>query len=405
MVNKSNPLLSSRAINTPASPIRSLSPLARIARANKTVYGLNIGQPDLETPPEFFVGLRKFDSKVVAYEISEGNLDVRTNWCKYLKRANNLDVAPEQMLITTGASEALVFSFMVTCDPGAEVIVFEPTYANYMGFAAISGVHLVPVSTTLETGFSLPPIKEVVSKLTANTRAILICNPNNPTGTLYSEEQIKELLELCEDHSLFLIVDETYRDLVFDGRQNRSVLEIAPSSQHVIVIDSLSKRFNLCGARIGCLISANMDFLLKTLSLAQARLASPTIDQLAASYLLANISPDFVQQVCNEYQERRDALHLGLSKIPHVKAFNPHGAFYSILELPVSNATDFIKYMLSDFELNGATVFLAPAAGFYITPNLGLNQVRIAGVIEQDLLTKSAEIIGAGLEQFQIIKK
>ncbi len=399
-MNKSNPLLSSRAINTPASPIRSLSPLARIARKTKTVFGLNIGQPDLATPTEFFEGLAGFHSKVVAYEISEGNLELRTNWCDYLKRASQLEVSPEQMLITTGASEGLVFSFMVTCDPGAEIIVFEPTYANYMGFAAISGVHLVPVSTQLEMGFSLPAIEQVTSKLTANTRAILICNPNNPTGTLYSEQQIKELLELCEDHSLFLIVDETYRDIVFDGRANRSVLEIAPNNQHVIVIDSLSKRFNLCGARIGCLISANMDFLTKTLSLAQARLASPTIDQMAASYLLKNISKDFVQGVCDEYQKRRDALHQGLSQISNVKAFNPHGAFYSILELPVPNATDFIKFMLTDFDLNGETVFLAPAAGFYITPNLGLNQVRIAGVIEQGLLTKSAEIISEGLKQF-----
>ena len=398
---KTNPLLSSRAINTPASPIRSLSPFARAARAaGKKVYNLNIGQPDLTTPKEFFDGLALYKSEVVAYEISEGNLGLRTNWCNYLERTSQIKVAPEQMLITTGASEGLVFSFMVTCDPGSEVIVFEPTYANYMGFAAISGVHLVPVTTALEDGFSLPPISEVIKKLTANTRAILICNPNNPTGTLYSDRQIKDLLALCEEHNLFLIVDETYRDLVFEFEPNKSILELAPDSQHVIVVDSLSKRFNLCGARIGCLISANTDFLAKTLNLAQARLASPTIDQFACSHMLQNISQGFAAQVCAEYQARRDALHEGLRQISGLKAFKPHGAFYSVLDLPVKNATDFIKFMLGDFTLDGETVFVAPAAGFYISPQLGESQIRIAGVLKSQDLARAAQVLGAGLKAF-----
>ena len=399
---KSSPLLSSRAINTPPSPIRSLSPLARAARAKgKKVYNLNIGQPDLPSPREFYDGLSKFSAPVVAYEISEGNHGLRSNWCSYLQKNSDLEVAPEQMLITTGASEALVFAFMVVCDPGAEVIVFEPTYANYMGFAAISGVNLVPVSTELEQGFSLPPISQVETKLTSNTRAILICNPNNPTGTLYSDKQILELLSLCEEHDLFLIVDETYRDLVFDKIPNRSVLALAPNNQRVIVVDSLSKRFNLCGARIGCLISPNQDFLAKTLNLAQARLASPTIDQFAASYMLENIPAEFAKQVCSEYQARRDALHENLRSLAGVKAFKPHGAFYSILELPVADASEFIKFMLTDFDHQGETVFVAPASGFYINKGMGLSQVRVAGVLESASLVRSVELIGLALKSFK----
>lgn len=397
-----NPLLSSRALNTPPSPIRSLSKYARVAiNDGKVVHGLNIGQPDLPTPPEFLSAIKDYQVEVLAYEDSAGNLGLRETWANYYNQNQGINLDAENFLITTGASEALIFAFMVCCDPGAEVIVFEPTYANYMGFAAISGVNLVPVSTELESGFVLPEFSEIEQKLTANTRAILLCNPNNPTGTVYNKEEVQALLTICEEHNLFLIVDETYREIIFDDKKLDSVLSVAPNSKNLIVVDSLSKRYSLCGARIGCLVSANQEFLEKTHSLAQARLASPTLEQMAASAMLKSIDPNYVANVCKEYQLRRDTLAEGLRTILDLEFTIPSAAFYCIARLPVSDSTEFVKFMLTDFDLNGETVFLAPAKGFYISPNRGSSKVRLAAVLNSEKLSRSVEILAAGLTAFK----
>lgn len=395
------PLLSSRALHTPASPIRKLSPYSRKAEAaGKKIYHLNIGQPDYPSPKSFLKALNDYQTNTVSYEISEGNYLLRKNWSDYLNTNSKLNISAEEILITTGASEALIFSFMVCCDPGSEIIVFDPTYANYLGFAAISGINLVPVLTRLDEDFVLPKEIEITRQINSNTRAILICNPNNPSGSLYSKQDLQNLLNICEKHNLFLIVDETYREIVYDDIKPLSILEIATNNPRVIVIDSLSKQFSLCGARIGAIITSNQEFLEQTLSLAQARLASPTIEQYAAAKMFKNLSADYMPQVTTEYQKRRDALVAGLHNISGIDFVKPQGAFYMLIRLPVPNAEDFIKFMLKDFSVNNETVYLAPAKGFFITPDYGLNKARIAAVLEVEKLKRAIDILGEGLKAY-----
>lgn len=396
------PLLSSRALNTPPSPIRKLVSYSRDAENHgKKVFYLNIGQPDVYSPRQYLEGIRRYTDPVLAYERSEGNFDLRKSWGQFAKRINGLDLAPEDILITTGASEALIFLFMVCCDPGSEVIIFDPTYANYNGFAAISGVNLVPLMTKIEENFSMPSAEAVRAKLTANTRAILLCNPNNPTGNVYTPEQIKEILEICDEENLFLIVDETYREFVFNGTKAFSVLEFSADNPRVAVVDSLSKRFSICGARIGAIFSKNAQLLQKVLALAQARLASPTIEQFAATFMLDSIDADYIETTRKIYEGRVRALVNGLSAIPGVYVSEPKGGFYCVAKLPVDNAEDFIKFMLTDFEDNNETVFMAPASGFYTGAGQGLNQVRVAAVLEENKLIRACELIGLALKKFQ----
>jgi aspartate aminotransferase len=395
------PQLSRRALQTPASPIRRLSPLARAARAQgKTTLGLNIGQPDIQTPPEFFEGLEQFKNPILAYEISEGNLELRKAWAEFLQRSSAWTIAPEHMLITMGASEALVFLFMLCCDPDDEAIIFDPTYANYMGFASITGVRLRPILSLLDDGFALPSIEHIAERVTSHTRMILLCNPNNPTGTVYSREETQALLDLCEERNIFLIVDETYREIVFDGAKPFSILELAPQSPHVIVVDSLSKRFSLCGARIGCLMTANEEVLQKALNIAQARLAAPTIEQLACAHMLRTISPEFIHGIRNTFESRRNALCTAAAKIPGVKMHCPAGAFYTIARLPVDDSEDFASYLLTTFEDKKETVFVAPAGGFYMESGQGQNKIRIAFVLEEAKLTRAMELMGKALQMY-----
>lgn len=402
MEKRTTPLLSSRSVNTPASPIRSLSPYAREAIQKGThVHFLNIGQPDMPAPDEFLKSLRNYPNDIISYEISEGSPVLREEWSKFLKKSSNIEVTPDEVIITTGASEALVFTFMVCCDPGSEVIVIEPTYANYMGFAATSGVQLVPVLTLMQDNFALTDEDLLIKKINANTRAILLCNPNNPSGTVYSEAELRQFLEICETHNLFLIVDETYRKLVFDNIPNPSILEIAKDNPRVIMIDSLSKRFSLCGARIGGIFSYNKDFLEKVLKLAQARLASPSIAQYACSQMLSSISTEYVEQVSDEYEKRRNALVSALDQIPDIEYVRPAGAFYCLAELPVKDSKDFVKFMLQDFSYHNETVFVAPAAGFYLTAKFGRSKVRIASVLEADKLRRAIELLAYGLQSFR----
>lgn len=396
------PVISERARRTPASPIRRLSHLARLAeQAGKTVYHLNIGQPDLTTPPEFLEGLKQFQSKIVAYEASEGNHDLREAWVGYMNRTLDLNLSTDQLLVTMGASEALVFLFMTLCDPGDEVVIFDPTYANYMGFAAIAGVSLSSIVTNLEDNFSLPDMSEVEAKISPKTKAILLCSPNNPTGTVYSREELQALLEVCEKKNLYLVVDETYRELVYDGLDPLSIFHVAPTSERVIVLDSLSKRFSLCGARIGCLITYNQEILRSALNLAQARLSAPTVEQYAAAFMLSRISDDIIVAARQEYQRRRDVLYECLKKIPGVVVHRSAGAFYTIARFPVDDCEDFARFMLEDFSSGNETVFLAPANGFYMSNGRGSNKVRIAYVLNSESIERSVELIGSGLEEYQ----
>ena len=394
--------ISDRGQNTPPSPIRKLAHLANKAeKSGVHVYYLNIGQPDIESPREFFDGLRFFNDKVVAYEQSQGSEDLSIAWSKYINRTLDLNTSPEQFLITVGASEALVFLFMTCCDPGDEVIIFDPTYANYLGFGSISGTNLVPVLCNMDNNFALPPRNEIEQKITNRTRAILSCNPNNPTGTVYSREDLQFLFDLCEEHNLFLIVDETYRELVYDDFEPLSILHLQPNSERVIVVDSLSKRFSLCGARIGCLLTCNQEVLSASLKVAQARLAAPTIEQCASAYMLDHIEDDFVKQMRNEFQARRDTLFNSLKKIPDAVVNKPEGAFYSIVQLPVNNAEDFASFLLDKFSYKKRTTFIAPAEGFYMLSSEGTQRARFAYVLDSSKIEDAIEVLAAGLEQYK----
>ena len=393
--------ISARGQHTPSSPIRKLAYLANKAEKSGThVYYLNIGQPDIESPREFFEGLELFRDKVVAYEQSQGNEALSVAWSKYVNRTMKLQTGPEQFLITVGASEALIFLFMTCCDPGDEVLIFDPTYANYLGFGSISGARLVPVLCNMDDNFALPPQNEIERKISDRTRAILLCNPNNPTGTLYSRDDLQFLFDLCEEHNLFLIVDETYRELVYEDSEPLSILHLQPDSERVIVVDSLSKRFSLCGARIGCLMTCNREVLSASLKIAQARLAAPTIEQFASAHMLNHIKDDFVRNMRNEFQARRDALFRSLKEIPQVVVHKPRGAFYTVVQLPVDNAEDFATFMLNSFSYKNRTTFIAPAEGFYMLHSEGTRRARIAYVLNSSRIVEAIEVLAAGLEQY-----
>jgi aspartate aminotransferase len=394
--------ISNRARITPPSPIRKLAHLATKAKKSGThVYHLNIGQPDIESPKEFFDGLKFFNQKVVAYEQSQGNECLCIAWSKYINRTLQLNTTQEQFLITVGASEALVFLFETCCDPGDEVIIFDPTYANYLGFASIAGVNLIPVLSNMENDFALPERDKIERSITNHTRAILLCNPNNPTGTVYSREELQFLFDLCEEHNIFLIVDETYREFVYDDLKPLSILHLVPNSERVIVVDSLSKRFSLCGARVGCLITSNEQVLSATLKIAQARLAAPTIDQFASSYMLEHVPDTYLEQVRGEFLLRRNALYHALKLIPNVTIHKPKGAFYTVVQLPVENAEDFAAFLLSKFSYKQRTTFIAPAAGFYMHDSQGIQEARFAYVLQKSEIEAAIEVLAAGLEQYR----
>jgi aspartate aminotransferase len=394
--------LSNRARNTPPSPIRKLAHLAESAKRRGTrVFHLNIGQPDIESPQEFFDGLSSFDQKVVAYEQSKGNEALCSAWSKYMNRTLGLETRPEEFLITVGASEALVFLFMTCCDPGDEVIIFDPTYANYLGFAAIAGVTLVPVPCDIEQNFALPHRSEIEDKITNRTRAILLCSPNNPTGTVYGEAELKFLLDICDEHNIFFIVDETYREYVYDSLKPLSILHLAPKNNRVMVVDSLSKRFSLCGARLGCLLTANEEVLSTTLHIAQARLAAPTICQFAAAHMLEHIKPDYVEGVRQEFQARRDVLYASLKEIPDVTVHKPMGAFYTIVRLPIDDAENFAAFLLSGYSSDKRTTFIAPAAGFYMQHDRGVQKARLAYVLKKEEIRQAVDVLASGMTAYR----
>ena len=383
----------------PESPIRKLVPFAEKAKKKgKKVYHLNIGQPDINTPEVALDAVHNFSEKVVEYSHSAGFESYRKGLATYYQNLG-IDVSHEDIMITTGGSEALLFSLNSCLDSGDEIIIPEPFYANYNGFSISAGVTVKPIATSINNGFALPEIEEFEKLITPNTKAILICNPGNPTGYLYSKKELETLRDIVVKHDLFLFADEVYREFVYDGNEHHSVLNIEGLDQNTVVIDSTSKRYSMCGIRVGCIVSRNKEVMATVLKFAQARLSPPTFGQIAGQAAL-DTPQSYFDQVSAEYVSRRDLLIEGLNKIDGVICPKPKGAFYAIAQLPIDDADKFAQWLLEDFDLNGETVMVAPAAGFYSTPNTGANQVRIAYVLNKESLQTSIKILEAALKVY-----
>jgi len=394
------PKLSDRAHKLPASPIRKLAGFADAAKKRGVkIYHLNIGQPDIETPPQFFQAIQNADLKVVAYSPSPGYESLRQAIADYYGRIGE-EIEPSEVLVTTGASEALSFIFAAILNPGDEVIVPEPFYANYSSFSIGKDATVVPVTTSMEDDFALPDMAAFEERITPKTRAILICNPGNPTGVLYPRESLEQLRKICLKHNLYLIADEVYREFVYDSLEHHSALGLNGMNENVIVVDSISKRFSACGARIGCVVSRNQELLQAILKMAQARLSPPTYGQIGAEAVYS-LPQSFYDGVVREYSARRDTLLEALEQIEGVVCPRVNGAFYAMVRLPVDNADDFCRWMLEEFNHNGATVMMAPGAGFYATPGLGQDEVRIAYVLNSADLTRAVECLAEGLKVWQ----
>jgi aspartate aminotransferase len=393
------PGLSKRGHAVPASPIRRLVPYADTARKQGAeIYHLNIGQPDIETPKEMIAAYQNFNEKVLAYGPSNGLPVFRQAIVDYW-RAWDVEIAPDEVIATTGGSEAILFAMLAICDPGDEVLVPEPFYTNYLGFAAAAAVQIIPVPASVETGFRLPDRATFEGLITPRTRAIMFSNPGNPTGVVYSADEVNLLGELAAEHGLFLLADEVYREFVYDGAGFASVFHLPGLDDRVIVMDSVSKRFSACGSRVGCLVTRNREVLDSCLRFGQARLCPPTIDQIAAAAAYGT-DVSYMQNVLVEYQKRRDILYESLQQIEGVTAFKPAGAFYTVARLPLEDAEKFAIWLLTDFRLDGHTTMVAPASGFYATPGVGLDEVRIAYVLNCDDLKGAMAVLAAGLKVF-----
>lgn len=391
--------LSKRAQSTSVSPIRNLVPLKNtISR----VYGLNIGQPDLASPQEFFDGLRTFTSPVLAYDAASGNKSLLDEWSATLNTQYSLNVTPQQLLITSGSSEALMLVFNTCCDVDDEIIVFSPSYANYAGFATITGAKLVAVECSLADNFHLPHDVETQlnTLITERTKALLICNPNNPSGTVYTHDEMRTLIRVCEKHDIVFIVDEVYREFVFDDKKPSCVFELAPENKHVVVVDSISKRYSLCGARIGCVLTWNTEILQAATNFASTRVSAPTVEQVAAAHMLKHISSSYLLDAVQEYEQRRNTLVAGLRDIDGLEFQTPEGGFYVLAKLPVDDSADFARYMLQEFALNDETVFVSPAHAFFFNSTTHTSYVRIAFVLSCDELKQAAKIIKKALQSY-----
>ncbi|PDS24890.1 pyridoxal phosphate-dependent aminotransferase [Flavobacterium branchiophilum] len=396
------PKISKKGQNMPESPIRKLAPYAENAKKNgKKVYHLNIGQPDIKSPELAINAIKNTTLDVLEYSPSAGFESFRNKLSNFYKKIN-IPVESDDIIVSTGGSEALVFTMGSIMDPEDEVIIPEPFYANYNSYAVTMGVRVVPVISTLETGFALPPISEMEQLITNKTKAILICNPGNPTGYLYSKEELLQLGDLVRKHDIFLIVDEVYREFTYDGDTHLSVMNLPNLEQNAIMIDSVSKRYSMCGARIGCIVSKNKALMATVMKFAQARLSPPTIDQIAAEAAL-DTPQIYFDNVIKEYKERRDTLINALQKIDGVRVASPKGAFYCIAELPVDDADAFAQWILEHYDYKNQTVMIAPAAGFYATPGVGKKQVRIAYVLKQEDLIQAVEVIKNALVAYNKI--
>jgi aspartate aminotransferase len=393
------PSISEKGRSMPASPIRKLVPYAEEARRKgRKVYHLNIGQPDIPTPAVALDALRNLDLKVIEYSHSAGNESYRRKLVSYYKKIG-INVDHTDILVTTGGSEAILFAFMTCLNPGDEVITPEPFYANYNGFATAAGVKIVPVISYIEQDFALPPIKEIEKKITSKTKGILICNPNNPTGYLYSREELQQLKEIVKKYDMFLFSDEAYRDFCYDGAEHFSSMLLEGIEKNVIMIDSVSKRYSECGVRIGALVTKNREVISTALKFAQARLSPPGLGQIAGEASIE--TPDqYFKDVNSEYTARRDYMVEALNKIPGVYCPRPKGAFYSVVRLPVDDCDKFAQWLLEEYEYNNQTVMVAPASGFYSTPGSGKNEVRIAYVLKIEDLKNAVMILGEALKAY-----
>ncbi|MGX1639975.1 pyridoxal phosphate-dependent aminotransferase [Sphingobacterium sp. NPDC055431] len=393
------PTISHKGINMPASPIRKLTPFANQAKKDgKKIYHLNIGQPDIETPEVMLNALKNIDFKVWAYTSSEGTLSYRTKLAEYYNKIH-YNITPNDILVTNGGSEAITIAMQACLNPGEEVIIPEPFYANYNGFACSADIIVKPIMSVIDNGFALPSIADFEKVITEKTKAIAICNPNNPTGYLYSREELEALKELCLKHDLYLFSDEAYREFCYDGREFISPMQLEGLEQNVVVFDTVSKRYSACGARIGCIITKNRELYLTALKFAQARL-SPSLEGQIAGEAAVDTPDSYFEAVSKEYTARRDTLVNGLNKIDGVFCPNPGGAFYVIAKLPIDNADKFCQWMLEKFSYNNETVMMAPATGFYSTPGAGSNEVRLAYVLNQDDLKKALVCLKKGLEEY-----
>ena len=392
--------MSNRISSFQASPIRRLVPYSRDAE-NKGIHviHLNIGQPDIKTPKEALDAIRSYDKDIIEYGISEGELFLRRGLVNYYRKYG-LKISPEDIMITTGGSEAIQFVFMTLCDPYDEFIIPEPYYTNVATFANIAMVTLRPVTSSSDDNFALPSIDEFEKRINKKTMGIMLCSPNNPTGHVYTNEELRGLLELCRKHDIFLVVDEVYREFCYDGKSFTSVLSFSEYQDRVICIDSFSKRFSMCGSRIGAIVTRNRDVLDSALKLAQARLCPPAVEEVAAAAALT-APDDYVEEVRAEYERRRNVMISRMQRIPGVRCNLPKGSFYFVIDLPVDDAEKFAIFMLRDFSYKGCTAMFAPAEGFYVTPGLGKQQARIAYVLNEDELLMAAECIERGLAVYR----
>ena len=391
--------ISNRGVEIQESPIRKLKPFADQAKERGIhVYFINIGQPDIPTPQPVWDELKQFDEEVLSYGPAQGFLDLRQAIADYFG-SYDIELNSENVVITVGGSEAIHFAFSVVSDPGGEIIIPEPFYTNYNGFAACAGVNIVPLTLNVEDGFRLPSIETIAKKISPKTRAILLNSPSNPTGTVYTPEELERVVALALKHDLFIIADEVYKEFVYDGATHKSILEYEEIMDRAIVVDSISKRFSCCGARIGSLITRNEQVYQSVLKFAQARLCPPTIEQrmALAAYRMGRSYFDPVQK---EYQRRRDVLYEGLKDIPGIVIRKPQGAFYYIIRLPIEDSEHFVRWMLTDFHLDNETVMVAPAQGFYSTPGKGTDEVRIAYVLKEEDLDRAITVFRAGLQEY-----
>lgn len=396
------PEISERAQNMPASPVRKLVPYALQAKQKGIkVYHLNIGQPDIETPESALNAVKNNNLKIFEYALSEGNIEYRTALKDYYHRLGFTDLTTENFIVTNGGSEALNFAISTVCDDGDEVIIPEPYYANYNGFTSAVNVKVVAVPSKIDDGFALPPMEDFEKKITDKTKAIIICNPGNPTGYLYTREELQKLAEIALKHDIVIISDEVYREYVYDGKQQVSIFEFPELKEHAIVIDSESKRYSMCGARIGCLVTRSKKFRDAAMLFAQARLSPVLLGQIAATAAHENDSA-YILKVRSEYTKRRNLLVNLLKGVPGVICPNPKGAFYCAAELPVDDSEKFAQWLLEKYEHNGETVMVAPMGGFYSDPELGKKQVRIAYVLNEEDLKRSVEILNDALHKYKI---
>ncbi len=393
------PQISDRGVQMPPSPIRKLTPYADAAKKKGLkVYHLNIGQPDIETPPAIIEAVHQANVKVLEYSPSQGFESYRKKLSGYYA-SREIQVNPNQIIVTTGGSEAISFALMSCLNPGDEVIIPEPFYANYNGFAVSAAIKVVPINSTIEENFALPPIEAFEKAVTPRTKAILICNPNNPTGYLYSKEELEVLRDICLKHDLFLFSDEAYREFCYDGQTHISALQLEGLEQHAILLDTISKRYSACGARIGALVTHNEAVLNAVLKFAQARLSPPTFEQILGE-AACDLPDDYFDAVLAEYASRRDLLVKRLRGMEGVTCPNPGGAFYAMAKLPVNNSEAFCQWLLEEFEHEGATVMMAPASGFYATPGLGTDEVRLAYVLNEEAINKAMDCLQAALKAY-----